>query len=104
MRKRNAAENSDTTKYRSACTAFVQEIARIVAITATADATRNSSVTFSPPRCDSWQEALHVDGRGLVLRLALLLAADLETRHAVEVVAGVLAGTADEQVFLLVHE
>src|SRR5690606_11126812 len=51
----------------------------------------------------SRHEPPNVDRRRLVLRFALVLAADREPGHAVEAVAGILAGAADQEVFLLVH-
>src|SRR5262249_51682022 len=52
----------------------------------------------------SRQESVNVDRRRFMLRLALVLAADLDARDAPEVVVGVLARSIDQQVFLLVDE
>ena len=55
--------------------------------------TRAPRLTRRRIRFQSWQQALVVDRRFLVQRLALRFAADRHTGDAIEVVVGVFAGT-----------
>ena len=51
----------------------------------------------------SGHQTPHVHGRLFIFRLALIFIANLHACDSIEVVVGILAGTADQQVFLLVH-
>ncbi len=50
------------------------------------------------------QQALDIDGLGLVLGIPFRLAVDGHPAHAIEVVVRVFAGAAYQQIFLLVHQ
>src|SRR5690606_12811785 len=102
-----ATASSDTIRYRSACIAFTRVIGRIVGATATIDQPEHANVMRRRPirraGPSSRRQPPYVARRGLVLGLALVLAPDRKARDAVEAVAGILAGAADQKVLLLVH-